>query len=402
MDNSDTGAPGATLDGRFRLDAVLGRGGMATVWSAHDSRLDRTVAIKILHDHLSGEDVERVEREARAAARVTDPRVVTILDLDHTDDGRPYLVFEALSGRTLADDIREHGALAPERLDRLADDLLGGIGAAHSCGVLHRDIKPSNVLVDDDGFRITDFGIASVEDETATQGDLIGTLGYLAPERFDGAPATPAGDVFSASAVLYEAATGRQPFRAATAAETVQRLCAGVHDPLPPTVSPRLRDLISNGLVADPTRRPSAVGGGLGDDSPFVGSDHDPTVAQPTERLDLTQRLARPMAPTADVDTSDVERGPDVHDRVDGIRERVDAMRGRVDDLLDDPRVEDAVEWARRPQRIVIGLGVLLLLLALFAAASAGGGSTAPVDATTEEDPGVLLDEHLDRIEELG
>lgn len=383
------------LDGRFRLDAVLGHGGMATVWSAHDARLDRTVAIKILHDHLSGEDVERVEREARAAARVTDPRVVTILDLDHTADGRPYLVFEALSGRTLADDIREHGALAPERLDRLADDLLGGIGAAHSCGVLHRDIKPSNVLVDGDGFRITDFGIASVEDETVTRGDLIGTLGYLAPERFDGAPATAAGDVFSAAAVLFEAATGRQPFRAPTAAETVQRLCSGVHDPLPATIAPRMRDLIVSGLVADPERRP-------GDACALVGEKASPVLdrgvaddPQPTERLDHTQRLAPPAPPTDTDDSAGVTIGAEIRDRVDDVRVR-------VDDLLDDPRVEDAVAWARRPQGIVIGVGVLLLLLTLFAATSAGGGSSDPAGVSTADDPAVLLDDQLDRIEELG
>ena len=243
MDAASPHAPADLLAGRFRLNSVLGRGGMATVWSAHDTRLDRTVAVKILHDHLSADDAARIEREARAAARIADQRVVTVLDLDHTEDATPFLIFEALSGRTLADEIRKHGSHAPDRAERLADDLLGALGAAHECGVLHRDIKPSNVLVDGPGFRITDFGIASVDDETATRGDLIGTLGYVAPERFDGSPATPQSDVFAAAAVLHEALSGRQPFRADTAAATIERLRSGDHDPLPEAreVSPPLR-----------------------------------------------------------------------------------------------------------------------------------------------------------------
>lgn len=374
------------LDGRFRLESVLGRGGMATVWSAHDCRLDRRVAIKILHDHLSGEDVARVEREARAAARVTDARVVTVLDLDHTDDGRPYLVFEALSGRTLADEIREHGALAPDRLERLAADLLGGVGAAHACGVLHRDIKPSNVLVDEAGFRITDFGIASVDDETATQGDLIGTLSYLAPERFDGAPATEASDVFATAAVLYEAATGRQPFRAPTAAETVQRLRSGVHDPLPGEMSSEMRDIITRGLAPDPERRPNDAGALADAAAPSPGDDVRPTDPAPTERLDHTQRLTTPVEPDVEPSANPVGAfGSDVRDR--------------VDDLLEHPRVADAVDRAKQPPTLFVGVGVLLLLLLFFAATR---DSDDAADATTTDEPTVLLDRELERIEELG
>lgn len=374
-------APAALLAGRFRLDEVLGRGGMATVWSAHDTRLDRTVAIKVLHDHLSAEDAARIEREARAAARITDARVVPVLDLDHTDDGRPFLVFEALSGRTLADEIRERGALSPDRAERLADDLLGGLAAAHACGVLHRDIKPSNVLVDGDRFRITDFGIASVEDETATSGDLIGTLGYLAPERFDGSPATPASDVFAAAAVLYEAVAGRQPFRAPTAAETIERLRSGSHDPIPATVSDRLREMISRGLAPDPARRPDDAHD-LTEREPSAGAGGARVDHQPTERLDVTARLAPPMAP-AYVGTRPAAKT---------------SASGRVDAILRHPRVAETTEWLRHPRTVLIGTGIALLVFLVLVSTLGGGSAETP----TSDDPSARLDEQLERIEELG
>ncbi len=364
------------LAGRFELGAVLGRGGMATVWSAHDTRLGRTVAVKILHDRLSTEDASRIEREARAAARIADARVVTVLDLDHTDDGTPFLVFEALSGRTLADELREGGALATPRAERLADDLMGALGAAHDCGVLHRDIKPSNVLVDGAGFRITDFGIASVDDETATRGDLIGTLGYLAPERFDGAPATPQSDVFAAAVVLYEAVTGHQPFRAPTATETIERLRDGRYEPLPDTTPPRLRATITAGLAVDPGRRPldarAVAAGTAAVDMPTV-----PIGADRTERLDVTEHLA-PLAPP------ETEDGPD--------------LRGHLASLREHPTVVEAVGRATRPQTIFVGLSVLLLVLVLFAATRDGDDATVPPAV----DPTQQLDQNLDRIEELG
>ncbi len=389
MTDVDDDAPAGLLAGRFRLQSVLGRGGMATVWSAHDTRLGRTVAVKILHDGLSPEDAARIEREARAAARIADSRVVTVLDLDHDEDGTPFLVFEALSGRTLADEVREGGALPTSRAERLADDLFGALGAAHECGVLHRDIKPSNVLVDGPGFRITDFGIASVDDETATSGDLIGTLGYLAPERFDGAAATPQSDVFSAAVVLYEAVTGRQPFRAPTATETIDRLRSGTHDPLPDSTPARLREMIDAGLDPDPSRRPKdARAFETGNVVPEADEAPTSIDADLTERLDVTEHLAPPSTSAVTVPAPQPEREPGP-----GLRER-------VDDLLERPAVAAAVQRAKRPQTIFIGVAVLLLVLVLFAATRDGDG--ADNDAPGTEDPAQLFDQQLDRIEEIG
>ncbi len=382
----DDDARADLLAGRFELTTILGRGGMSTVWAANDTRLGRVVAVKILHAHLSAEDAQRVEREARAAARIGDPRVVTILDLDHDENGMPFLVFEALSGRTLADEIRESGALAPERAQRLSDDLLGALAAAHECGVLHRDIKPSNVLVDGDGFRITDFGIASVDDETATRGDLIGTLGYLAPERFDGAAATPQSDVFSAAAVLYEAVTGRQPFRAATAALTIERLRRGDYDALPDETEALLRAVIVTGLDPDPSRRsPGARALTERIDSTLASTLGSPTPdVSPTQRLDRTEHLP-PQAPIG----SAPNEGPH-------LRERLDLLRRS-------PRVVDTTTWMKQPQTLFIGLGALLLILLFIAASTAGGDGVGPAgDVTNDPDPASALDENLQRIEDLG
>lgn len=390
MDAASPNAPAGLLAGRFRLDTVLGRGGMATVWSAHDTRLGRTVAVKILHDHLSDEDAARIEREARAAARIADTRVVTVLDLDHTEDGAPFLVFEALSGRTLADEIREHGALPPERVERLADDLLGALAAAHECGVLHRDIKPSNVLVDGEGFRITDFGIASVDGETATRGDLIGTLGYVAPERFDGAPATPQSDVFAAAAVLLEALTGRQPHRADTAAATIERLRAGDHDPVPPATPARLRDIVERGLDPDPSRRP--VDGAAAATATVPSSPADetsvlaPAASDLTERLDVTEHLA-PPSPTA------TPAAPAPAPTSSGI-----TIPAPSPELRD--RAAEVLGALRKPQTIFVIVTVVLLILLVIVAT--GGDDGSSTDEPPPADPRDQLDQNLDRIEEIG
>ncbi|MGK2930810.1 MAG: serine/threonine-protein kinase [Acidimicrobiales bacterium] len=386
MDRPPSPAPGDVLAGRYELQHVLGSGGMATVWAARDRRLGRTVAVKILNPGLTEEHEERIEREARAAARIDDHRVVTVLDLDHTDDGAPFLIFEALSGRTLADEFEIAGAFPVARVRRLAEDLLGGLGAAHERGVLHRDVKPANVLVDGDRFRITDFGIASVDDEAATSGDLMGTLVFLAPERFDGAPASPQTDVFSAGAVLYESLAGFQPFRADSSVESLALLRAGTYAPLPAHVPDRMRAAVAEALDPDPACRPS-------DGTELARRFHAPEamatetmgIHDQTEPLDLTARVEQPTqtrVKVLDAPTSARESGDT-------------AATWAGQDI-----VAATTEQAGRPAIIFSAIGVVLLILLLVAATASGGGDSIP--GQPPADPAATLDQQLDRIEELG
>ena len=399
--HADTPEQTRTLGGRFQLQRVLGRGGMATVWAATDLRLGRTVAVKVLRDDLPAEHAHRIEREARAAARILDPRVVTVLDLEHDEDGTPFLVMEALEGATLCDELR-NGALPPERADRLAADLLGGLAAAHEAGVLHRDIKPSNLLLTDDGYRITDFGIASMDDDATTAGDLMGTLVYLAPERFDGAPATPQSDVFSAAAVLYEAVSGRQPFRGETATDSLRNLRTGRFDPLPDEVPAALASAIATALDPDPASRPADAGAM----ARMVAGDPVP-VTEPVEAVDVTQRIELDAVPQADPDaerTVRIERPPAPAPAPTGVpttSEPVATDDADSPDPWERVRVvgDRIVQTARtRPQVVFVIVGVLLLLGVFVAAAGDGQPGTGAEPAG----PRVALDQQLDRIEEIG
>jgi len=203
------------LGGRYELGRVIGRGGMGTVHAATDRRLDRRVAIKILRPDLAEQPRarRRFETEARAAAQLAHPNVVTVYDSGE-DDGVPFLVMERLPGRTLADDL----ALGSVRIDRTRElglEILAALAAAHDAGIVHRDIKPGNVLLTADGHaKVSDFGIAkAVDDSDQTQtADLVATVGYLAPERLRGEQASPRSDLYSVGVLLYEALSGRRAF----------------------------------------------------------------------------------------------------------------------------------------------------------------------------------------------
>lgn len=204
---------------RYRLGDRLGRGAMGSVWSATDLRLRREVAVKLGHRDADAdlEAIRRFEREAALAARLNHPNAVSVLDAG-VDDGTPFLVMERLVGVTLADRLRD-GPLDDDELRALAHDLPAVLAAAHEAGLLHRDVKPSNVLVGNHGeWKLGDFGIAKPLDEghddLTRTGLVVGTPGYLAPERHLGASATVAGDVFAAGVVIHEAATGTRPLAA--------------------------------------------------------------------------------------------------------------------------------------------------------------------------------------------
>jgi eukaryotic-like serine/threonine-protein kinase len=257
------GAPGPRLIlGRYRLERRLGAGGFGVVWLAWDEKLEREVAVKAIP--LENGGGERVEREARAAARLNHPGIVGIYELAH-DEHDVYLVSELVRGRTLAELLRA-GAVADRDVARIGMALCDALDHAHQRGVIHRDVKPQNVMVVADpaagvGFaKLADFGVAHVAsgDTLTRTGDVVGTLAYMAPEQAEGARTTAASDVYSLALTLYEAWTGSNPVRAGGPAATARRLGR----PLPSLAATRrdlpleLCDAIDDALDIDPGRRP--------------------------------------------------------------------------------------------------------------------------------------------------
>ncbi len=288
------------LAGRYRVGAVIGRGGMGEVHDAFDEALDRPVAMKRMRADLADDPSlrRRFEREARAAARVGHPHVVAIYDVGE-DGVMPFIVMERLSGRTLADEMRA-GRLDDARLRVVSTQMLDALAAAHRLGVIHRDVKPGNVLLRDDGtVAIADFGIATVADEAthATTGLGFGTARYLAPERLGGAPATPASDLYSVGVVMFEALTGRPAFSAGTPlalAHAVASETPGYTSAERTHSDPRLRSVIDRALAKDPDRRFTSAdemraaldGPGAAGATPTLPVRTD-APSPPTERLPL-------------------------------------------------------------------------------------------------------------------
>ena len=197
-------APGALLGERYRLEGVVGSGGMAAVWRATDEQLGRPVAVKVLSEALAAQEDfrKRFEREARTAASILSPHVVKVFDYGVAGE-RPYLVMEYVGGPSLAEAVAAGSPPVDPR--QVAVELLGALKAIHDAGIVHRDGKPANILRGDDGrWRLTDFGIARHSDATQiTQtGQVLGTLGYMAPEVREGGPATPSADLYGAGVVI--------------------------------------------------------------------------------------------------------------------------------------------------------------------------------------------------------
>ena len=247
--------------GRYRLEAVLGEGGMGTVWTGRDELLGRRVAVKEVRTPpgLSDRDRdvlhERMMREARLTARLNDPRVITVYDVVLHDD-RPYIVMELVPSRSLDQELDASGPMPPQRVATVGLEVLAALDLAHRQGIVHRDIKPSNVLLADDGrVVLTDFGIATTEsDATLTStGLLVGSPTYMAPERLRGEQVGPKADLWSLGATLYAASEARPPFQAPTTMGTISAILT---DDVPvPSVGGPLRDALLGLLDKDPARR---------------------------------------------------------------------------------------------------------------------------------------------------
>ncbi|WP_327333436.1 Stk1 family PASTA domain-containing Ser/Thr kinase [Streptomyces anulatus] len=247
---------GQLLDGRYRIEAHIAAGGMATVYRAVDTRLDRVLALKVMHPALATDVsfVERFIREAKSVARLAHPNVVAVFD-QGAQGAYVYLAMEYVAGCTLRDVLRERGALQPRAALDILEPVLAALGAAHRAGFVHRDMKPENVLIGDDGrVKVADFGLVrAVGTATDTTGSLLGTVSYLAPEQIEHGTADTRSDVYACGVVLYEMLTGAKPHTGENAAQIIYRhLNSDV--PAPSAVVPGLPVALDS-LVASATAR---------------------------------------------------------------------------------------------------------------------------------------------------
>jgi serine/threonine protein kinase len=302
----------STLSGRYELLDRLGSGGMSNVYRATDRILERTVAVKILAEHLSDDErfVARFRREALAVAKLIHPHIVQVYDTG-IDDGRHYIVMEYVEGRSGAQLLQRHGSLDPHPSIAIGVQACQGLDYAHRRGIIHRDVKPGNLMIvggpaggGEMTVKLTDFGIARAAEQTRiTQvGSVVGTAAYLAPEQVRGEEATPATDVYALGVVLYQFLTGRLPYEGASLAELAVR--QQNERPLPPrTYNDEVSDTISTAVLraleGDPNRRyvsASELARGLeqgvaGEDVTLPLEDEEPTRALGGD--DVTRRLER-------------------------------------------------------------------------------------------------------------
>jgi eukaryotic-like serine/threonine-protein kinase len=253
---------GTVLGGRYRLVELLGQGGMATIYRARDSQLERDVAIKVLRPEYGADPdfIERFRNEAQSAASLNHPGIVAVYDYG-TDPAGPFIVMELVEGEDLATIIRRTGALPPRAAARLVAQAARAVAAAHDRGFVHRDVKPGNILVTREGrVKVTDFGIARALSESALTlpGTTLGSVHYFSPEQARGEMATPASDIYSLGIVLYELLTGRRPWTGDTAAAIATARLTGsvpspssVHGGIPPT----LESIDRKALATNPEER---------------------------------------------------------------------------------------------------------------------------------------------------
>ncbi|WP_190128289.1 Stk1 family PASTA domain-containing Ser/Thr kinase [Streptomyces mashuensis] len=281
------------LDGRYRVEARIAVGGMATVYRALDTRLDRILALKVMHPSLAadGAFVERFIREAKSVARLDHPNVVGVFD-QGTDGHYVYLAMEYVAGCTLRDVLRERGALSPRAALDVAEPVLAALGAAHRAGLVHRDMKPENVLIGDDGrVKVADFGLVrAVDTATGTStGAVLGTVSYLAPEQIEHGTADTRADVYACGVVLYEMLTGGKPHTGGTPAQVLYQ---HLHEDVPPPsaavpgLAPELDALVAGATARDPERRPV-------DAAELLGLVRQARAALSDEQLDAVPPHAR-------------------------------------------------------------------------------------------------------------
>ncbi|MEV8019575.1 Stk1 family PASTA domain-containing Ser/Thr kinase [Streptomyces sp. NPDC086554] len=283
---------GQVLDDRYRVDGRIAVGGMATVYRAVDTRLDRVLALKVMHPTLAADVsfVDRFIREAKSVARLSHPNVVGVYD-QGTDGAYVYLAMEYIAGCTLRDVLRERGALQPRAALDILEPVLAALGAAHRAGFVHRDMKPENVLIGDDGrVKVADFGLVrAVDTVTNTTGTVLGTVSYLAPEQIEHGTADTRVDVYACGVVLYEMLTGAKPHSGESPAQVLYQ---HLHEDVPPPSAAvpglpvELDELVASATARTPDVRPH-------DAVALLGQAREARAALSVEQLDAVPPQAR-------------------------------------------------------------------------------------------------------------
>ncbi|TAN25294.1 MAG: serine/threonine protein kinase [Actinomycetota bacterium] len=281
------------INGRYELGSKIGTGAMGYVYKAHDLKLDREIAVKVLKNSLVDDEVlrARFEREARAAGKLSHhPNVVTVFDVDESN-GQPFIVMELVSGGTLSSRLKS-GPLPIAEAIFITKQILAALAFAHASGIIHRDIKPSNILITETGeVKLGDFGIASIYEGAGNQdltlsSQVIGTPAYLSPERVESKPVTPSSDLFAVGVILYEMVTGERPFRGESPIEIMLAVKSGIF-PSPETVNPQISQELTKVIIRALAHAPEARYSSARHMSAALDFDRHPedTISMPTEAV---------------------------------------------------------------------------------------------------------------------
>jgi serine/threonine protein kinase len=372
------GRPEGLLGGRYRLEALIGRGGSAEVWRSTDEALDRPVAVKLV-TASGGEDANRVGDEARLLARLSHPGLVPVYDAGTDETGRPWVVMELVDGETLADAIRR-GPMPSEQVAWTGACLADALAYVHGEGLIHRDVKPANVLLGQDGrVRLTDFGIARLVDAakvTAT-GLTVGTASYLSPEQVTAEPVGTAADVYSLGLVLLECLTGKREYPGSAVEVALARLSR------PPAVPPDLPDgwpgLLTAMTDRDPAQRPTCAQVAADLRAITAGGQATTVIAAPTPVAERTQVLDRTQLLTT---------------AVPGGRTAEQPVRRQVTPVLPPPRRNN---WA-----IVVGLllAIGILVVAGLLIGRSGSSTAVPDPIKVRQDLKPPLRQHLQQLQD--